>query len=277
METEFSKVSLGFAEFVAQLIQETFDAVLESQNYQYGKYLELEEALNTTSDTVFIQKYITQSEIDEQLLGEYGFLPDSKTVLSTDSIKLLKELFRERQDFEKILVKNILTEHGVSKLKEPILQKLLTFKRTQLKMLVSRPELARLHVDSGEIKAKLELFCLNETETPAAVTQPPISTKTAAKLPNAKDAILDAKVQPTISKTDFVIKNLSLSKALPIKATEIIDKETSLKTILIDKSSLTNKLSSLNIPTSRLVANPVNASKSTSNLYSEVTIKFKSV
>lgn len=277
METEFSKVSLGFAEFVSQLIQETFDAVLESQNYQYGKYLELEEALNTTSDTVFIQKYITEVEIEEQLLQTYGFIPMVKTQLSNDNLILIKELHGEMQDFENMVSKNTLSSFGVDKLKEFVTNKILNFKRTQLKMLVSRPELARLHVDSGEIKAKLELFCLNETEVSAneAIDLPKPAEKVST--PKKGTPIPATTKISELSKSNFTVKNLSLGKTIPIQATEVIDKETSLKTILIDKSSLKDRLTPLSIPTSRLVANPVNSTKSTSNLYSEVTIKFKSI
>ena len=59
-------------------------------------------------------------------------------------------------------------------------------------------------------------------------------------------------------------------------AKEVIDKETGLKTILIDKESIKNKEINFNIPTTRIVANPINSSSS-STISSEVTIKFRSI
>ena len=64
MATDFSKISLGFAEFVSQLMYETFDAILDSQNYQLNKYLELESALNTPN-SFFVDKYISEEEFTD--------------------------------------------------------------------------------------------------------------------------------------------------------------------------------------------------------------------
>lgn len=60
---DFKEVSLGFAEFVSQLIQETFDAVLSSQNYQLEKYAELEAKMNLPNN-VFAEYYITNEQIE---------------------------------------------------------------------------------------------------------------------------------------------------------------------------------------------------------------------
>ena len=49
-------------------------------------------------------------------------------------------------------------------------------KKIKTSLFLNHPELTRLIVDSGEIKAKLELFCLNET-----TELKPVSDKIPAK------------------------------------------------------------------------------------------------
>jgi len=264
MDNEFSKVSLGFAEFVSQLIHETFDAILESQNYQIDKYLELEEALNTTSTQVFRNKYVSDQELEDFTINTYGFVPKTKMAYNGNELILLKSIVPETEQKQSFL-KNQLTEYGLAWLVQYTVEKLMEFKKAKLRIFVERPELARLMVDSGEIKAKLELFCLNETKVDT------LSNPVKAKI--AEPTKTGAATQ-SIAKTSFSIKDIKMTNGLNVK--ELVDPVTNLKTILIDKSTLRNTTSMATIPSARLIANPVNTTQ-TSNLYSEVTIKFRSI
>lgn len=263
MTTDFSKVSLGFAEFVSQLIHETFDAILDSQNYQLDKYIELESALNTPN-SLFMDKYISKEEYIDFQIAFLGFTPIKNIQLTQTNIDLISSVI-EKDMIEKLIQKNQLTEFGLKYLMEMCLIKLVETKKSKLRTLLNHPELARLIVDSGEIKAKLEIFCLNET----------IETKQTSK-GNLTKTVL-AKNNPTISKTNFDIKEIKLDKQFDIKVKEIIDNQTQLKTLLIDRNSISKSNNSINtIPTTRMVANPI-PSSTTTNIYSEVTIKFKSI
>lgn len=269
MENDFSKVSLGFAEFVAQLVHETFDAILDAQSYQIDKYLGFEKALNTPNSE-FAAKYLTTEEINEYMLAELGFELKDYTALTKDQIVILSEILKKTASGE--TEKSDLTKAQFDLVYNEILGKLINERKSKIQMFVERPELARLFVDSGEIKAKLNLSCLNE-EVKSASTQTSTarkSTKTArASVPVAE------KVSFEVKKLDFSRTQLS-SKIAGIKATEITDKETGLKTILIDKESLKNKDVSLNIPTTRIIANPI-SSTNTTTISSEVIIKFRSI
>ena len=133
-------------------------------------------------------------------------------------------------------------------------------------MFVERPELARLIIDSGEIRTKLELYCLNESKPITELKSKPTITSTTKKI-NAPVG------NEVISKEDFKVSDISFGD---LKAREIIDTETNQKTILIDKSSIMNAGSLNVLPTTRMVANPISSSKTT-NIYSEVVIKFRSL
>lgn len=269
METDYSRVSLGFAEFVSQLIHETFDAILDSQNYQIEKYLGLEKALNT-SDVSFASKYLSASEINEFIISELGFELKPNMVLDAQQTAVIAGMLAPTGTKE--LIKSKLSKVQYDAVYNALVSKLVEDKKAKIRMFVERPELARLMVDSGEIRAKLDLFCLNETSA-SSVTGPAKMTKIAKP---AKE------VAPVVGKTAFEVKALDFSSlqlsgiSSAIKATEILDKESGLKTILIDKSSLLSKDVNLNIPTARIVANPINSSSS-SSISSEVTIKFRSI
>jgi hypothetical protein len=265
MESNFSKVSLGFAEFVSQLIHETFDAILDSQNYQIEKYLELEKALNT-STAAFQSRYLTTEEINEHLLAEIGFELKPNMLLTEAQTAVLAAILSSIESKE--IVKSKLTRAQYDAIYNHLIELLVAQKKAKIQMFVERPELARLFVDSGEIKAKLDLFCLNE-EVKAPVKE--------AANPKLKKANI-----PLADKTAFEVKALDFSK-MPIAgartqvaAKEILDNTTGLKTILIDKESIKNKALNFNIPSTRIVANPINSS-STSSISSEVIIKFRSL
>lgn len=269
MINDFSKVSLGFAEFVSQLIHETFDAILDSQNYQIDKYLGLEKALNT-SNTEFADKYLSVEEINEHVIYEVGFELKNNTILTSEQIVILSNILAKIESNE--IVKSKLTKVQFELIYNYLLEILINDKKSKIQMFVERPELARLFVDSGEIKAKLNLSFLNEEIKP-------IANSVNDKITNAK---LKKVTKPINDKISFEVKKLDFSKiqilgkSTNLVAREIIDIETGLKTILIDKESIKSKELNFNIPTTRIIASPIN-STSPVTISSEVTIKFRSI
>lgn len=269
MENEFSKVSLGFAEFVSQLIHETFDAILDSQNYQIDKYLELERALNT-SNSEFSKRYLSPEEINEHIIYELGFELNTNLILTDEQIGILSDILDRIESKEVVISKLSKIQYDI--IYNHLLELLINIKKSKIQMFVERPELARLFVESGEIKAKLNLFCLNEDINQVANPE----TKSTSNTKLKKEPI------PISDKALFEVKSLDFSKIqilgkpTSVKAKEVIDKETGLKTILIDKESIKNTELDFNIPTTRIVANPINSSSS-STISSEVTIKFRSI
>ncbi len=261
MATDFSKVSLGFAEFVSQLIHETFDAILDSQNYQLDRYQEFEKALNT-SNALFRQNYITDQEFADFQISLLGFVPAPNQQADAATISLLNGL-TAAPSADPALAAGKLTLTGVNLLNDHSLNKLVDARKSKLQALLNNPGMARLIVDSGEIKSKLELFCLNET----AIATVPVTLR-EAKVP--------PQTEPAISKTKFDIAEIKVG-GNGMKVRELVDKETQVRTILIDKKSIPKANNTINtISTARLVANPLSAS-STTNLYSEVTIKFRTI
>lgn len=259
MSNDFSKVSLGFAEFISQLIHETFDAILDSQSYQLDKYSELQNVLNM-SNTVFRKSHISDAEFINFQIETLGFLPKRNSILTQENIAFLKAILGN-EDFIKSTRKDYLTDFGFNLLEDYCVNKFVDSKKSKLRTLLNHPELARLIVDSGEIKAKLELFCLNESIQ--QVSNPQL---TASK---------EANPLPNIQKTNFDITELKFDKFSNVRVREIFDKQTSLKTLLIDRTSFPKSNYEINtIPTTRLIANPITSSGST-NIFSEVTIKFK--
>jgi hypothetical protein len=260
MATDFTKVSLGFAEFVSQLIHETFDAILDSQNYQLDKYTELEIALNTPNG-MFQKNYLSEEDIKEYQLSIFGIelkanIPVTETISST-----LNDII-STENIHKATQGNALTEYGLSALTEFSLSKLIELKKSKIRTLVNHSELARIMVDSGEIKVKLEMFCLNESNAVASSNTP--SPKGLSRVSAS-----------TIKKSKFDIREIKFDNVHDIKVKELLDNKTQQKTLLIDKSSLMQSTSIKNsIPTLRLIANPL-PSSTTTNVFSEVTIKFR--
>ena len=268
MESDFSKVSLGFAEFVSQLIHETFDAILDSQNYQIDKYLGLEKALNT-SNSDYKEKYLGDDEINEFLLEELGFEIKPNLVLNENQAIILNNILSKIESNEMIKSKLTSTQFGL--IYNSFLEILVNEKKAKIKMFVERPELARLVVDSGEIKAKLNLFFLNESSK-----QPSSNPKRLEKpKPSIQDKTSSNSLSFDLKKLDFS-KSQNFGKYTALKAKELVDKETGNKIVLIDKESLKDKEINFNIPTTRIVANPISSSNS-SAISSEVIIKFRSI
>jgi hypothetical protein len=150
-------------------------------------------------------------------------------------------------------------------LKEYCLNKQIESKKSKLRTLLNHPELARISIESGEIKAKLELFCLKEDKTAPVLTEVKAIKKTELIEP----------IEQNVLRSNFDVKDIQIGKSVDLRVRELFDKQTQLKTLLIDKNSMSN-ISSNSIPAVRLVANPISTS-TTTNLFSEISIKFRGI
>lgn len=263
MENNLTKVSLGFAEFVSQLIHETFDAILGSQFYQIDKYEELLAVLNTPNN-IFRAKLISDDEFKSFQEIYLGFIPKLNLVVDT-KIEVLKLLFEENV-LSEMIANNKLTSFGMQNIESSCENKLIENKKNSIRQFMNEKSGTKLSIDSGEIKTRLDLFCLNQGTKEEVITQPKSL---------AKNNLKEMKGNIVISKESFSLKENKLSIGSKfIKIQEIVDKETNLKTVLIKKQDVMSAAKNItSIPSARLVVNPL-SSNSTTNIFSEVTIKF---
>lgn len=262
----FSEVGLGFAEFVAQLLNETFDSVLTSQNYQLEKYIELENAKNLSNER-FFALYLDDSVLSERELDIFGLALQAKMHLSPTILAILDDIFGT--EIKGIVEKDHLTEQGYQEVKAFLLETVVEERKAMIDTLLGKMELARLVVDSGEIKAKLELSNLYEEDsstTAAGAGRKKATPKRSIKRPTTDPTKL---TQATPDNLTNIIRNIDIK--------QYVDPTTQLKTLIVDKASIADgtPVKAL-IPDVRVIAKPVKMTSS-SNLYSEVVIKFKTV
>jgi hypothetical protein len=263
MENNLTKVSLGFAEFVSQLVHETFDAIVGSQFYQIDKYAELLAVLNTPNN-LFRVKYISDEEFKNFQEMYLGFIAKSNLVVDT-KMEVLKLLFEEIV-LSEMIINNKLTGFGLEKIEALCENKLIESKKNSIRQFMNEKNNIKLSIESGEIKTRIDLFCLNEGTQEEAILTPKNLTKNSLK---------ENKANIVINKGSFSLKENKLSIGNKyINIQEIVDKETNLTTILIKKQDiLAGSKNITSIPTARLVVNPL-GSNSATNIFSEVTIKF---
>ncbi len=255
---EFKEVSLGFAEFVSQLIQETFDAILSSQNYQLEKYLELQNKLKL-SNQAFKKNYISNDDIEDRIIEFFGFKVDEQMLVNEELSLFLENTFEADQN----LVNNKkLTSIGYESIYDYITNLIIEERKELLNTLINNSNISNIIVDSGEIIAKLELTNLF-TQDNNSENEKPIKQPTRLELKK-------------ISKAKAPIKELALPTfKRKINVIDFKDAKSGKTTILIDKKAVKNSNdSNFQIPNVRLSVQPVKLTE-TSNLYSEIKINFK--
>ncbi|MEA3404948.1 MAG: hypothetical protein U9R28_04310 [Pseudomonadota bacterium] len=160
---------LGFAEFVAKLISDTFSAILSSQAEQKDKLAELDR-LMALSETEFVDLCLTDEslllQIDEQLQAlfpadnEMGHLivvgadyqpetarkPEKPAIYELTGIQLSKD----NQEFER----SKLTQAGVDRIYQTLIHPIAMQQRDSLAAIMA-DGIPKLVVDSGKINAKL--------------------------------------------------------------------------------------------------------------------------
>lgn len=157
----FKEVSLGFAEFVSQLIQETFDAILSSQNYQLEKYAELESRLNLPHN-IFVDNFIGSEQVEAKKLEFFGFKVEKQMIVDENLNSFISENF---ETTENLVFNNKLTNAGFDSITFYIENILVESQKNIINTLINKSSAASLVVDSGEISAKLELSNLFSEES----------------------------------------------------------------------------------------------------------------
>lgn len=273
----FNEVGLGFAEFVAQLLNETFDSVLSAQNYQLEKYIELENAKNLSSER-FFDLYLDEDALAQRELDTFGIQLKAKMVVPSNILIILEEIFESTVGF---LNKNRLTKSGYEDIQGYLKESLVEERKNLIDTLLNKTELARLVVDSGEIRAKLELSNLHDEggddDDKNVRSADSITMAAGAIKPKETNAPIKTPIKPPKGTTQPANpESLSdLIGKIPIK--EFINPSTKEKTLIVDKKALPEGLGiKSSIPDVRVIARPVKMTTN-SNLFSEVVIKFKTV
>lgn len=261
---DFGKVGLGFAEFVSQLLHETFDATLSAQNYQLEKYLDLEKALNL-SPARFRELFISDEEANEKETDMFGTTLVANMTVSQTLLEIIAALV---EDYSSIIFNKKLTNTGYSILRQMVNEALVRGKKDNLRLLLNKSEMAQLMVESGEIKAKLELSVLSKTQDATPASNP-------AGVRAANIAAEDETRQQTSDQLKYGNFSSKVLDVKGVKVTELKDDETNQRILIINKSDDLNEVAKFSaLPDTRIIATPVQSTTS-GNLFSEITIRFK--
>ena len=71
MAIEFTQVSLGFAEFVGQLLHETFEAVIGAHTHQAERTAQMQSALALSTEE-FRVRFVTEEELKQTEIGLFA-------------------------------------------------------------------------------------------------------------------------------------------------------------------------------------------------------------
>ncbi|MEO0580659.1 MAG: hypothetical protein AAF135_00420 [Bacteroidota bacterium] len=235
MADRFEKVSLGFAEFVSQLLQETYDSILSAQNHQLERLVEMDRALNMPTDR-FIDRYLSEAQVEAKMEDVFGEVLKAQMRVS----KALQATIEAQVDSLKGIVNaGKLTNAGFAQLFQFIQEMLVEEQKGILETVLNRIDSTQLIVDSGEITAKLELS-------------------------NWEEIIED---QDNLDPTPKIRR--------PIKTQRFEDPETKRTYLLVDRQELQDMAkTNWVIPRTRLTVTPLKAQTET-NVFAEVKIKFK--
>lgn len=161
---------MGFAEFVAKLISEVFDAVVTSQAEQQEKLQELHELMALPEEQLvdyFLQQDSFLLQVDELLAAHFPSDDDAQLHGIYDGAPYQPKTSRQPEKpavFEKLGLKlekedinandKVLTETGVLKIYRKAASPYTIQKRTVMNKLIEQG-LSNIVVDSGKINAKL--------------------------------------------------------------------------------------------------------------------------
>ena len=297
--SDYTQVALGFSEFVGQLLTETFEATINAQQYQLSRYAEL-EAMADLPDEEFLIRYVDPQTVLNREIAYAGAPIARQMEVPASRQPLLLELTEEYEE-QSVIFKNRLTNYGFDSLREVIDSMVVSEQKSQLRALLARMEQARLVVDSGEITAKLELNSVyqapqstdGETALPDASTvksaRLAMSTPLTTDVATANTTDVDPVKTPVDSTTDSgkvpvdsepvkpSIDNLAmLDRSIYDGIKTLEDPLTKETTLLFDKEVLDKAVNTGTDGPVRITAKPL-ASSATSSVFSEVTIRFKTV
>ncbi|MTB53489.1 hypothetical protein [Lewinella sp. W8] len=257
---EYEKVSLGFAEFTAKLIEESFEAILSSQQYQIERYLRLTESLDADEP---ISGLVKEEEVDEEIRSRFGSLLSRGMVLSNEESDRLAGL----PEPVNLPGGERINAEGEAAIRAIITDLVYERKTEVLRTMINQSALARIHVTEGELETKLELSNLIPRQE-----EPPVTKKTASRKAQRKvDLGTVEQVQPGFSMSDPRVTKVNLKR--------IKDPDTGAEIVVVDRNKLleaSRKTAVASVPDLRLIAKPATNSSS-SSILATLKIKFKTV
>ena len=248
MADTLEKVNLGMAEFIAKLIDETMEAVIDAQNAQNEQIVNIKmAALMPIEDYALAQ--ITDAEALNYLTELYfpNALPIVGKVFDIPFLQSKLDLEFTKVDYIASRKGNLLGQSGYNKI---LLESkiILALPKHEMYKMLLKDGLPKIVIDNGEITAKVAFTAVTNSATNTQVKKSTSSVK-------------DAKMNGT---------NLTEIKLLDGKNTLI-------------KANISNKDAKMNggkyLPDTKIILeNASNSSSSaTTSLFGEVTLRFKTV
>jgi hypothetical protein len=168
MEDIPKPIEAGFAEFIAKLISEVFDAVVTSQFDQEKRIAELSAAASLPSEE-FAKKFVTDEQImreletlfpgdsDEHPTAIYvgaPYRPKREGISELPPIHAILGITLQKGDYRVFKKQIVLTSAGVKKVKSAVRQHLAKEHQAAIKEIIRRG-LPRVITDAGRVNAKL--------------------------------------------------------------------------------------------------------------------------
>ena len=168
MEDIPKAIEVGFAEFIAKLVSEVFDAVVTSQLDQEKRIVELSAAAGLPSEE-FAEHYVTNERTMEELERLFPgdsdkhptaiyvgapYRPKSKGVSELPPIYAILGITLQKGDYRVVKKQTVLTSSGVKKVKSVVRQHLAKEHQAAVKEIIRRG-LPRVIADAGRVNAKL--------------------------------------------------------------------------------------------------------------------------
>lgn len=287
--SDYTGVALGFAEFVGQLLTETFEATVKAQHYQIDRYVELQGMLDLP-DEEFLARFVEPQAILDREVMLAGAPIARQMHIADEYQQQILELTEEFEDHS-VIYRDRLTNYGFEALRRVIDEALVSEQKSQLQILLQRLDQMRLVVDSGEVKAKLQLtnvFQQGAVEVGDEVAEKNIAASAGKRVAQTtKEAATDKANQAAVN--DKSTGDSSNTSAMPAEemppligdklhpGIKTLKDTVTQETVLLFDKELLNKSTAVgsNAPV-RISAKPVSGTSS-SELFSEVTIRFKTV
>lgn len=168
MEDIPKAIEVGFAEFVAKLVSEVFDAVVTSQIDQEKRIAELSAAAGLPQEEFaehFVSEEQTTAELQKLFPGDTEehptaiyvgapYRPRSGGAGELPPIKALVGITLEKGDYRVVKKKTVLTSSGVEKVISGVHNRLALWNQAAVQEIIRRG-LPRVIADAGRVNAKL--------------------------------------------------------------------------------------------------------------------------
>ena len=210
--------TLGFAEFVAKLIEETFEAIVSSQSEQERRYGEMLQAAELDSEA-FAELMVPEVAIAEELSrllpsdtpGQPHAIHVGASYKPARGRRLEKPAFRsmfgvvlERRDYIVSRRRGIcLKRSAVDRISKAVRLRLATGQQEALRQSLQRG-IPRLIIDSGSVSAKLtfQLIRVEDAESPDILPTLAAPIRPLSKSPKP--------ISPELNKIRLLVRNANV-------------------------------------------------------------------